>query len=244
MAHVPDFKGSWRDWRRRFPGPRASRSSKRPWSCATVVEKIEFDTIYPTIVLLLLRVGGGRRGTPARAGARARRSASWVLGASLRLFLLEQVRSTGARRARRCRAKRPRQASRHTGSSLRGLRPRHVRRYAPTCARARARLRAPDASIAGYVSPQRASITAAELLRPHQSSYRLRRRPRNPHEARYRRMPGCGIPIVGAEAITERRPGNRAAVRVEHQGRVMQQEDAYRRAGGRFIVRRPVGQVQ
>jgi len=59
-----------------------------------------------------------------------------------------------------------------------------------------------------------------------------------------RRMPGCGIPIVGPEVIAETRPAYVVLFVWNIKDEVMRQEDAYRRTGGRFIVAVPQVRVE
>ncbi|MGE3274320.1 MAG: class I SAM-dependent methyltransferase [Vicinamibacterales bacterium] len=61
---------------------------------------------------------------------------------------------------------------------------------------------------------------------------------RNPHK-QGRRMPGCGIPIVDASAIAERRPDYVLLFVWNLADEVLRQEAAYREAGGRFLVAIP-----
>jgi len=66
---------------------------------------------------------------------------------------------------------------------------------------------------------------------------------RSPHK-QGRRMPGCGIPIVGPEAIAARRPDYVVLFVWNLKDEVMRQEAAYRRAGGRFIVAVPQVRIE
>ena len=66
---------------------------------------------------------------------------------------------------------------------------------------------------------------------------------RSPHK-QGRRMPGCGIPIVGPEAIAERQPDYVLLLVWNLKDEVMRQEETYRRGGGRFIVAVPEVRIE
>ncbi|MFP3901096.1 MAG: methyltransferase domain-containing protein [Acidimicrobiia bacterium] len=56
-------------------------------------------------------------------------------------------------------------------------------------------------------------------------------------------MPGVHIPIVGPEALVERRPDYTLLLAWNFKDEIMRQQDEYRRAGGRFIVPVPEPEV-
>src|SRR5262245_31323916 len=58
-----------------------------------------------------------------------------------------------------------------------------------------------------------------------------------------RRMPGVGIPIVAPEEIAARRPDYVLLLAWNYAGEIIAQQDAWRRAGGRFILPVPVARV-
>jgi hypothetical protein len=59
-----------------------------------------------------------------------------------------------------------------------------------------------------------------------------------------RRMPGCGIPVVGPEIITERQPDYLLILIWNLKDEVVRQEEAYHRRGGRFILAVPRIELQ
>ncbi|HLG55059.1 MAG TPA: class I SAM-dependent methyltransferase [Vicinamibacterales bacterium] len=59
-----------------------------------------------------------------------------------------------------------------------------------------------------------------------------------------RRMPGCGIPVVGPDVITERQPDYLLILIWNLKDEVVRQEDAYRQRGGRFILAVPRIELQ
>jgi SAM-dependent methyltransferase len=61
---------------------------------------------------------------------------------------------------------------------------------------------------------------------------------RSPHK-QGRRMPGCGIPVVGPEVITQRQPEYLLILVWNLRDEVVRQEAAYHRRGGRFILAVP-----
>ena len=61
---------------------------------------------------------------------------------------------------------------------------------------------------------------------------------RSPHK-QGRFMPGVRIPIVPAEQLVERRPDYCLLLVWNFADEVLSQQDAYRRAGGRFILPAP-----
>ncbi len=65
---------------------------------------------------------------------------------------------------------------------------------------------------------------------------------RNPHK-QGRRMPGCGIPVLGPEAIAERKPDYLLILVWNLREEVMRQEEAFRQAGGRFIIPIPAVEI-
>jgi SAM-dependent methyltransferase len=66
---------------------------------------------------------------------------------------------------------------------------------------------------------------------------------RSPHK-QGRRMPGCGIPVVGPQAITERQPDYLLILVWNLKDEVVRQEEAYHRRGGRFILAVPRIELQ
>jgi hypothetical protein len=56
-------------------------------------------------------------------------------------------------------------------------------------------------------------------------------------------MPGVHIPIVGPEALLERKPDYTLLLAWNFKDEVLAQQDEYRRAGGQFIVPVPEPQV-
>ena len=66
---------------------------------------------------------------------------------------------------------------------------------------------------------------------------------RSPHK-QGRRMPGCGIPVVGPQVITERQPDYLLILIWNLKDEVVRQEEAYHRRGGRFILAVPRLELQ
>jgi SAM-dependent methyltransferase len=66
---------------------------------------------------------------------------------------------------------------------------------------------------------------------------------RSPHK-QGRRMPGCGIPVVGPQVITERQPDYLLILVWNLKDEVVRQEEAYHRRGGRFILAVPRIELQ
>jgi SAM-dependent methyltransferase len=66
---------------------------------------------------------------------------------------------------------------------------------------------------------------------------------RSPHK-QGRRMPGCGIPVVGPQVITERQPDYLLILIWNLKDEVVRQEEAYHRRGGRFILAVPRIELQ
>ena len=66
---------------------------------------------------------------------------------------------------------------------------------------------------------------------------------RSPHK-QGRRMPGCGIPVVGPQVITERQPDYLLILVWNLKDEVVRQEEAYHRRGGRFILAVPQIELQ
>jgi SAM-dependent methyltransferase len=66
---------------------------------------------------------------------------------------------------------------------------------------------------------------------------------RSPHK-QGRRMPGCGIPVVGPHVITERQPDYLLILIWNLKDEVVRQEEAYHRRGGRFILALPRIELQ
>ncbi len=66
---------------------------------------------------------------------------------------------------------------------------------------------------------------------------------RSPHK-QGRRMPGCGIPVVGPEVIAERQPDYLLILIWNLKDEVVRQEESYHRRGGRFILAVPRIEIQ
>jgi SAM-dependent methyltransferase len=66
---------------------------------------------------------------------------------------------------------------------------------------------------------------------------------RNPYK-QGRRVPGCGVPIVAGDSLTARQPDYALLFVWNIKDEVLRQEDAYRRAGGRFIVAVPSVRIE
>jgi hypothetical protein len=66
---------------------------------------------------------------------------------------------------------------------------------------------------------------------------------RSPHK-QGRRMPGCGIPVVGPEIIAERQPDYLLILIWNLKDEVVRQEESYHRRGGRFILAVPRIEIQ
>ena len=66
---------------------------------------------------------------------------------------------------------------------------------------------------------------------------------RSPHK-QGRRMPGCGIPVVAPQVITERQPDYLLILVWNLKDEVVRQEEAYHRRGGRFILAVPRIELQ
>jgi hypothetical protein len=66
---------------------------------------------------------------------------------------------------------------------------------------------------------------------------------RSPHK-QGRRMPGCGIPVVGPQVITERQPDYLLILIWNLKDEVVRQEEAYHRRGGKFILAVPRIELQ
>jgi len=65
---------------------------------------------------------------------------------------------------------------------------------------------------------------------------------RNPYK-QGRRMPGCGIPVLGPEAIAERRPDYLLLSAWNLRDEIVEQEAAFHRGGGRFIIPIPTVEI-
>jgi SAM-dependent methyltransferase len=104
-----------------------------------------------------------------------------------------------------------------------------------------ARLRAEGATIGGYGAAAKATI----LLNYCELSTETVEfvADLNPYK-QGRRVPGCGIPIVAPEVIATRRPDYVLLFVWNIKDEVLKQQDAYRRAGGRFIVAVPQVRIE
>jgi SAM-dependent methyltransferase len=103
------------------------------------------------------------------------------------------------------------------------------------------RLRRGGASIGGYGAAAKATILLnyCGLSSPAIAFVA----DRSPHK-QGRLMPGCGIPIVGPEAIRARQPEYVVLFVWNIKDEVLRQEAAYRDAGGRFIVAVPQVRIE
>ncbi len=233
MAHVPDFNGFLAGLAAALK-PTGVAVIEAPY-VRDMVEKTEFDTIYHEHVFYF----------SASAVAAAARRHGLVLervdrvpvhGGSLRLFLSKGTQHGPAAQAL---LREEAEAGITTPEYYAGF-GRAVETIRTDLRALVARLRAEGRTMAGYGAAAKGTIllnycglTADDVAFVAD---------RNPHKQN-RRMPGCGIPIVGAEAIAERRPDDVLLFVWNIKDEVMRQEEAYRRAGGRFIVAVPSVQV-
>lgn len=102
------------------------------------------------------------------------------------------------------------------------------------------RLRADGASVAGYGAAAKAAI----LLNVTGVDARLLDfvADRNPHK-QGRQMPGVGVPIVGPDAIRERRPDYLVLLAWNFADEIMRQEAWYAEQGGHFVIPVPEPRV-
>jgi SAM-dependent methyltransferase len=234
MAHVPDFNGFLAGLASLLK-PEGVAVIEAPY-VRDMVEKTEFDTIYHEHLFYFsvsaVAAAAARHGLVVQRVERVP-----VHGGSLRLFLgrgashgptaqrlLEEEAALGLT----------------TPAYYAGFR-RAVERIRTDLVALIARLRREGASIAGYGAAAKATILLNYCgLSPRDIDFVA---DRSPHK-QGRRMPGSGIPILGSEAIAERRPDYVVLFVWNIKDEVMRQEDAYRRAGGRFIVAVPEVRIE
>jgi SAM-dependent methyltransferase len=229
MAHVPDLNG--------FVA--GIRTLLKPGGVAVIevpyvrdmVERTEFDTIYhehlcyfslTAVASLVLRHGlvvqqvdripvhGGSLRLVIGRGESHGDSAQRLLAEEQRLGVTSEAYYRGFRRA--------------------------VEDIRITLTSTLARLRQAGATIAGYGAAAKATILLNYCGLDAQTVAFVA--DRNPHK-HGRHMPGCSIPIVPVETIGERRPDYVLLFVWNIKDEVLQQEDAYRKQGGRFLVAIP-----
>ena len=234
MAHVPDFNGFLAGLEALLK-PSGVAVIEVPY-VRDMVEKTEFDTIYHEhqfyFSVSAVAAAAARHGLVVQRVDRVP-----VHGGSLRLFL---GRGAGHGPTAEKLLQEEAALGMTTPAYYAGFR-RAVEQIRTDLVETVRRLCREGATIGGYGAAAKATIflnycglTAADVAFVAD---------RSPHK-QGRRMPGCGIPIVGPEAIAARRPDYVVLFVWNLKDEVMRQEAAYRRAGGRFIVAVPQVRIE
>jgi SAM-dependent methyltransferase len=234
MAHVPDINGFLAGVATLLK-PEGVAVIEAPY-VRDMVEKTEFDTIYHEHIFYFSVTGVAaaveRHGLVLHDVQRVP-----IHGGSLRLFigrgtehgpstrrLLDEERELGL-----------------TGEGYYATFRRAVERIREDLTGTLARLRSSGARVGGYGAAAKATILLNYCALTRDSIEFVA--DRNPHK-QGRRMPGCGIPIVAAEAIAAEQPEYVLLFVWNIKDEVLRQEREYRRAGGRFIVAVPEVRVE
>ncbi len=234
MAHVPDFNGFLAGLAALLK-PSGVAVIEVPY-VRDMVEKTEFDTIYHEHLFYFsvsaVAAAAARHGLVVQRVDRVP-----VHGGSLRLFL---GRGAGHGPTAEALLREEAALGLTTPAYYAGFR-RAVEQIRTDLVETVRRLRREGATIGGYGAAAKATIllnycglTATDVAFVAD---------RSPHK-QGRRMPGCGIPIVGPEAIAGRRPDYVVLFVWNLKDEVMRQEDPYRRGGGRFIVAVPEVRIE
>jgi len=229
MAHVPDLNG-FMSGIRRMLAPDGVAVIEVPY-VRDMVDRVEFDTIYHEH-LFYFSVHAVARLVERHGLVLQRVDRIPVHGGSLRLFigmgdahgpsaerLLEEERALALDR-----------------EVYYGQFRRAVERVRDELTHTLARLRAEGATIAGYGAAAKGTILLNYCGIDHRTVDFVA--DKSPHK-QGRRMPGCGIPVLDPREIDHRRPTYVLLLVWNIKDEVLEQQDAYRRDGGRFIVAIP-----
>jgi SAM-dependent methyltransferase len=233
MAHVPDLNG-FMDGMRTMLKPGGVAVIEAPY-VRDMVEHTEFDTIYHEhlcyfsvhAVAALVR----RHGLVLQHVERVP-----IHGGSLRLVIGSGT-DHGASARRLLDEERRLGLDRASYYSEFG---RSIERVRASLVETLADLRARGATVAGYGAAAKGAILLNYCGLDQRSIEFVA--DRNPYK-QGRRMPGCGIPVLGPEAITERHPDYLLVLVWNLRNEIVKQEAAFHRGGGRFIVPIPAVEI-
>ena len=234
FAHVPDINGFLAGIRTLLK-PTGVAVIEVPY-VRDMVEKTEFDTIYHEH-LFYFSVHAVAAAAERQQLVVQRVERVPIHGGSLRLFI-----GYGGRHGESTeRLLREEAALGVTGEAYYANFRRQVEKVRADLLSMLGRLRRDGAKIAGYGAAAKATILLNYCgLTADVVSFVVDRN----EFKQGRRIPGCMIPILPSQALAERRPDYTLLFVWNIRDEVLRQEDAYRRAGGRFITAVPEVRIE